>query len=63
LDSLPRCDRQPDFEELASEQSWNKAFAKPEDKLAQIADEAIAGLNQGDRIPHLIINAIARPYI
>ena len=35
------------FEELASEQRWQEAFAASEDVLAQLADEALAEHGEG----------------
>lgn len=39
------------LEELASEQRWNKAFAKSESQLAQLAAEALAEFKQGKTKP------------
>lgn len=35
------------LEELASEQRWEKAFAGSQDKLAKLADEALAEHREG----------------
>ena len=35
------------LEEIASEQRWEKAFAASEDKLAKLADEALAEHREG----------------
>lgn len=35
------------LEELASEQRWEKAFADSQDKLAKLADEALAEHREG----------------
>lgn len=39
------------LEEIESEHRWNEAFAKSEDKLAQLADEALAEFKQGKTKP------------
>ena len=38
-------------EELASEQRWAEAFAKSQDQLAKLAEEAIAEYNAGQTKP------------
>ena len=35
------------LEELASEQRWAESFAKSQDKLAKLAEEALAEYNAG----------------
>jgi hypothetical protein len=37
------------LEDLAAEEKWDQAFANSHDKLAALADEAIAELEQGVR--------------
>ena len=39
------------LEELASEQRWARAFAKSQDKLAALADEAISEFERGETKP------------
>ncbi|MGH9669448.1 MAG: hypothetical protein ACRD3A_04975 [Terriglobales bacterium] len=39
------------LEELASERRWAEAFAKSQDKLAALADEALAELDRGETEP------------
>ena len=39
------------LEELASEHRWAEAFAKSQDKLAALADEALAELDRGETEP------------
>lgn len=39
------------LEELASERRWSEAFAKSQDKLAVLADEALAELDRGETKP------------
>ena len=39
------------LEELASEQRWARAFAKSQDKLATLADEAISEFERGQTKP------------
>ena len=39
------------LEELASERRWAEAFAKSQDKLATLADEALAELDRGETEP------------
>ena len=39
------------LEELASERRWGKAFAKSQDKLARLADEAVAEFRAGKTEP------------
>ena len=39
------------LEELASERRWNEAFAKSQDKLAALADEALAEFDRGETKP------------
>ena len=39
------------LEELASERRWAKAFAKSQDKLARLADEAVAEFRAGKTEP------------
>jgi hypothetical protein len=37
--------------DLASEELWEQAFAQSEDKLAQLADEALAEYQRGEAKP------------
>lgn len=39
------------LEELASEQRWAESFAKSQDKLAKLAEEALAEYNAGRTKP------------
>ncbi|MGH9603672.1 MAG: hypothetical protein ACRD24_14935 [Terriglobales bacterium] len=39
------------LEELASERRWSEAFAKSQDKLAALADEALAEFDRGETKP------------
>jgi hypothetical protein len=39
------------LEELRSEQRWNELFARSQDMLARMADEAIAEHNAGKTLP------------
>jgi hypothetical protein len=39
------------LEELASEQRWAESFAKSQDKLAKLAEQAIAEYNAGRTKP------------
>ena len=39
------------LKEIASEREWSQAFAKSEDKLAQLADEALAEFREGKTKP------------
>lgn len=39
------------LEELASEQRWSESFAKSQDKLAKLAEQAVAEYNAGRTKP------------
>jgi hypothetical protein len=39
------------LEELRSEQRWNDLFARSQDTLARMADEALAEHNAGETLP------------
>ena len=39
------------LEDLAAEEKWDQAFANSQDKLAALADEAIAEFEQGETRP------------
>lgn len=39
------------LEEMASEHRWSKAFARSQDELAGLADEAIAEFEEGKSLP------------
>jgi hypothetical protein len=54
-DAIAQCGRSPIasliLKEIASERECRKAFAKSEDKLAQLADEALAEFREGKTKP------------
>jgi hypothetical protein len=39
------------MEEIASERRWDEAFAKSQDQLSKLADQALAEFEQGKTIP------------
>jgi hypothetical protein len=39
------------LEDLAAEEKWDEAFERSHDELAALADEALAGFEQGDTRP------------
>ena len=41
------------LEDLAAEEKWDQAFAHPHDKVAALADEAIAECEQKRSKPHI----------